>query len=306
MQFQKPLLIGSRALQFNSFGNFKTRKETSDWDVICEKEQYQQIKDRIEALPGLGGFRVEWHDPEHLNNREFWDHFYLKSEKANHPALGLIRIAPQQALYVLKRSHAWRWHGVEKTMFHLHRAGLNKYKDMLTEEEQRILDYRMKLTKAAYPQGNPNLNQSVEDFFDDPVKKVYEHDWIHELYAYYDKPLFTRLQHDPAKAWCAKDLWERLSDTDKCKCVAEECYVIATERFLIPGDWKMPSRIAFNQALNKACTTLCSGWFRDWAIDNYGTIMELHDDNKVLHVKMKLEVAERDGHARYFKGKVMA
>ena len=50
-----------------------------------------------------------------------------------------------------------------------------------------MLEERVKLTKEAYPQGNPSLNQTNEDFFDDSVKKVYDHDWLHELVAYPDE-----------------------------------------------------------------------------------------------------------------------
>ena len=87
------------------------------------------------------------------------------------------------------------------------------------------------------------------------------------------------------QAWCEKDLWEGgLSDLQKRQCVAEECYVIATERFIVPAGLDYPLKLAYLKALKKVCTTLCSGWFRDYAIDNYPFIVDLFDENKMKEV----------------------
>ena len=38
----------------------------------------------------------------------------------------------------------------------------------------------------------------------------------------------------------------------------------------------------------KVCTTLTSGWFRDFAIDNYPEILKLYDHSKFEYVKNQL------------------
>jgi hypothetical protein len=57
---------------------------------------------------------------------------------------------------------------------------------------------------------------------------------------------------------------------------------------MVPKDWKYPAKLGYNKALNKVCTTLCKGWFREFAIDNYPEVMELFDEGKFLEVKDKL------------------
>ena len=75
----------------------------------------------------------------------------------------------------------------------------------------------------------------------------------------------------------------------KVQCVAEETYVIGLERFLIPVDFDFNSRIAYNKALEKVCTTLCSGWFRDFAIENYPEILGLFSKDKFKQVQDTLD-----------------
>ena len=141
-------------------------------------------------------------------------------------------------------------------------------------------------------------------FFDDPVEKVYDHDFLHELYAYEDRPMFEKLKHkgEEGQAWCAKDLWQQLSQLQKLQCVAEESYVIATERFMVPNGWNYPTKKAFYFALKKVCTTLTSGWFRDFAIDNFPQVFELFDASKMYLVQAHLE--SETTHKRYYKGEM--
>lgn len=158
---------------------------------------------------------------------------------------------------------------------------------VLKEYDLEFLQLRTKETKKEFPQRNPSLMQSNDDFFDDNVEKVYDHDYLHELYAFHDRPLFESLKQEDKleTAWCEKDKWEELSYEDKCKCCAEETYVISTERFIIPSEWDFAYRRAYFRSLQKVCTTLTSGWFRDFAIDNYPEIVALYDAQRFDHVK---------------------
>lgn len=263
------ILIGSRALKY-WYPDFPLR-EDADWDVIGNKLY-------MKSFP-----RLELHEKSHLNNQD------IRTD----PTFGFIElpsgegvyVAPLEILAAIKRSHLWRDYQWDKHITHY-----NKYlRQHLDDSVQDFLKERTRLTKEAYPQGNPSLNQSNEDFFDDAVAKVYDHDYIHELAAYYEAPLYTRLKRDDSKAWCEKDLWEALSLEDKQKCVAEECYVIATERFLVRNNWNYSYKGAYLTALKKVCTTLTSGWFRDFAIDNHPEIMALFNQNKLNSIKENLK-----------------
>lgn len=89
--------------------------------------------------------------------------------------------------------------------------------------------------------------------------------------------------------WCDYDKWESLSHKDKILCVAEETQVIAVERFCVPNDWNYNTKRAYFGALKKVCTTLTSGYFRDFAIDHYPEIISVYDPNKFEFVKKELE-----------------
>jgi hypothetical protein len=267
----KNLLIGSRALEYWS-PNFKC-KPNADWDIISLRE----IKDDTK--------RIEWHDCNILGN---YDIERYASEQSFDILGQRVYVVNPIGLAVIKRSHLWRDLSFQKHITHYHKH-LAKYRHLFNAFDEYMLQKRTKLTMTAYPQGHPSLKKSVEDFFDDYVEKKYNHDYLHELVAYHDKPLYTQLQRNPSSAWCDKDLWNKLSKDDKIKCVAEEAQVIAIERFLVPSNWNYASRHAYLKALDKVCTTLCSGWFRDFAIDNYPEIFNLCDTIKFDNIRKELE-----------------
>ena len=234
--------------------------------------------------------RIEWHSPYHLNNISMT--YYFEAGPC---------ICNPYGLAIMYRSHLhrdWNW---DAHITKYHKFILPMLENDLHLSDPVLLE-RIKMTKKVYPQGNPNLMQSNEMFFDDPVKKVYDHDFLHELYAYEDRPMFEKLKHEgeEGQAWCAKDLWQQLSHLQKLQCVAEESYVIATERFMVPNDWNHPTKKAFYFALKKVCTTLTSGWFRDFAIDNFPQVFELFDASKVYLVQAHLE--SEMTYRRYYKG----
>ena len=90
-----------------------------------------------------------------------------------------------------------------------------------------------------------NFDQENEDFFKDTVKRVYEHDSIHKVIAFYDEPMFNKIKVDKNKAAVEKDLvFDRLGHTDKLKVCWEEIYAVALERFLIPQNFHLHPKTA--------------------------------------------------------------
>ena len=274
----KNLLIGSRALNF-WFPDHKI-KESTDWDIISDKP--------FEDIPE--GINYEWHDPDILLNRELWKYASTPIEFNGEE----LHVVTPLGLALIKRSHLWRDLGFDKHITqwnkHLQREMFNAFAD-----DKDYLQRRTAATMQMFPQGHPKLNQTVEKFFDDAVTKKYNHDFLHELYAHHDKPLYTYMQSNPELAWCEKDKWDKFSFDDKIKCVQEEAYVIATERFLVPSGWDYPERLAYFNAIKKICTTLCSGWFRDFAIDNHQLICSSFDAQKVKSVVEYIQSNEPKG-----------
>lgn len=283
-------------MDFWEFANTDLPNNTSDWDILCPTVESAAIVRLEKKYPE---YRVEFHDMDMLNNARIYDHYCNQYTVPISTPLGPMFVAPMTLLYLLKRSHAWRDRSFEKTMYDLWKRELYLEEDCLSDIERDLLKERTELSYKRFPQRTPKLNKSVTAFFDDPVDKYFDHDWLHEVFAYEDKPMFTRLQPDPESAWCAEDLWKKLTYEQRLQCVAEECSVIATERFVVPKNWVFPTRLAYIWALRKVCTTLCSGWFRDFAIDNYGHVLDLFSQDRFNEIYARIRTADLYKTARY-------
>ena len=88
----------------------------------------------------------------------------------------------------------------------------------------------------------------------------------------------------------------KFSYEEKCKCVLEETMVIALERKILPmiyGKGKyISSDEALGWALMRVCTTLCSGWFREFAVNNYFDIWKYRDQKYVETFLTKVDKGE--------------
>lgn len=267
----KNLLIGSRALAYNKPEFESHIKDHTDWDVVT----YDDLD------------WAEVHDPDHLNTSIM--RLYAHTSPITHNGVELYPLT-LKGLAILKRSHLWRDLGFKKhiTMYHKHiMDGSFRFNDM----DRKILGERTRLTMESYPQKNPSLKQTKNDFFDDFVVKKFDHDYLHDVVAFeYGKPMYRRMQNkDIDSVWCIKDDWDNFTHEDKLKCIFEECTVIAFERFVIPNDYRYGMKTAFVLSLDKVCTTLTSGWFRDYAIDHYVELVNMFDYEKFCYIKMYLK-----------------
>lgn len=262
IQNSRHYLVGSVALGLQT--DFEPNE--TDLDIICPDEDLHMY-DGVKGIDASGYSALNNSDMSLICVNGFYQTF--KGYK--------LYFADLPTLALLKRSHLWRDLKWDRHMW-LYQTYLKQYEVLWTDLDKEFLQKRIGLTKEKYPQGNPRLNQSNQDFFDDAVEKKFDHDWLHELVAFTDKPMYTRLKKGGREdsAWCEKDLWDQLSHMEKIVCVAEESHVIACERFMIPNDWTYPQMKAYDTALKKVCTTLCSGWFRDFAIDNYMDIRKMY------------------------------
>lgn len=195
---------------------------------------------------------------------------------------GRFKVASAKTLLKLKRSHLefpLRW---EKH--------INDYADLTkfyktnqalcdSQQDNKLLDqgYQQLYTDTCQIHGasQAKLNMSNEAFFAKSAAKVhrtYDHDSIHRAVMFYDQPIFEKIKSDLTKANCSKDLWNKLSHQDKVRTVQEESMVIALERKVLPkllNGEPYDASAAFAWALMRVCTSLTSGWFRDFALDNW-------------------------------------
>lgn len=194
-----------------------------------------------------------------------------------------LKWASLEVLLSLKKSHIhfpikFNKHISDYTFLNEKLGG--DYLDSITKSRYRETEERLGKLKT------PSLNKPITEFFGQSkgfVKSYFIHDDIHKAVAHYDKPLYLNMQRDITIAKCEKDMWDRFSFEDKCKCVLEEAYVIALERKVLPGIFGKSNWVSSNEALEWAlmriCTNLCSGWFRQFATDNFFKIKEFINSN---------------------------
>ena len=152
---------------------------------------------------------------------------------------------------------------------------MKKYSKLRTEEAEKRFREKHR---------TPKLNVTNEDFFKISgvsTGRIYVHDDLHEVVKHFDKPVYEMMKNEDKKhlAWCDKDMFNNLPYDHRIKCVQEEAYVIALERYIIPKNMKYwDAYWCYKRSLRRICTTLCSGFFREFAIHHYVDIVNAYDE----------------------------
>lgn len=122
---------------------------------------------------------------------------------------------------------------------------------------------------------HPNLRQSKKAFFNPKtVPYKYDHDALHRAVAIREKPAYLDYLNPGSEVWCSRELWEAASHGVKLNGVTEEAMVLALERSQIPYNFEPPEEYSFYLALRGICTTVTSGWFREWAWEHFDEVLD--------------------------------
>ncbi len=175
--------------------------------------------------------------------------------------------ANKDVLLTLKLSHLFKasphFNKTRKDILTLRQAGATVpavLQDWLKRREKETLAYHV----------HPKLNQNSTGFFrPDEVPYKYVHDTIHLAMAYGAEPAYKAFQADGAEVKVDKTKWDALPLPNKLHSVLEESYVLALERHQIPNDFSPDPQVSFAIALEKVCTTIASGWWREFAWEHY-------------------------------------
>lgn len=155
----------------------------------------------------------------------------------------------------------------------------------------------------------PSLKQSKQDFFTDSVRYIYDHDWLHTVFAMDDRPAYLEYIRDGAEVDCDPYKFNNTTEWVRRCGVMEEAMVLAFERSLaFRNEWTDAQEYAtFKYALMKVCTTITGGWFRDYAWENCGKILR---DYPVGYIRNKFKeekdnaIYHNDGVNRHLIGSV--
>jgi hypothetical protein len=191
---------------------------------------------------------------------------------------GVSLMIPQlDTLYMLKMTHRYLKNSPHflKTMRDI--QAMRAVGATIRPEHEEFYKARIAWT---YDYKHPKLNQSKKDFFTDDVPYIYDHDSIHEAVKHESYPAYWYFKPADEEVAVSREMFEKLDHKVKLLSVLEESYVLALERSQIPYP-HMDRKASFDIALMKVCTSITSGWWREYAYEHYDAVQELYNENYV-------------------------
>lgn len=177
-------------------------------------------------------------------------------------------VAPFEVLYALKMSHRYLRNSPH---FIKTRDDIIAMRELGATIEPKYEEWFKERERETYNYDHPNLSQSKKSFFTDNVRYVYDHDSIHESVKLGVKPAYSYFIKDGAQVAVDKSKWDKLPYISKLNSVIEEAMVLSLERSQILHPGKLTPERSYVVALQKVCTSITSGWWREFAWENYDT-----------------------------------
>tara|TARA_Y100001973_G_scaffold2399_1_gene3569 strand:+ start:716 stop:1618 length:903 start_codon:yes stop_codon:yes gene_type:complete len=274
------LIIGSTALEFWGFN-----REVKDTDYIGTFEEFRSWSKALDPK-SLAICAPLSEKKWHVRTKEGWNFEWeiawpgSSGEALLEHCKGKI-YAPLDVCLALKLSHRYLKNSPHflKTMRDI--QALREKGVTLTPWLEEWLPWREKET---YVYNHPKLDVTKEQFFaGDGVNYVYDHDSIHLTQAAYADdsggmmPAYTFYMRDGSEVMTSKEKFFAIPERFRLLGVYEETCVLALERSQIPNDFKIDPRKSFEIALMKVCTSITSGWFREYAWENYNKVVALYE-----------------------------
>jgi hypothetical protein len=188
-------------------------------------------------------------------------------------------------LYTIKHSHiywelkngTWDKHIVDLILMKKHGAKL----------DLELHNLLYKIWTETHGKKQMNLKQAAGNFFDDAVKRIYDHDSIHDSCCFGRYPLYVDILKDGESVDIdPKKLWAMDHET-LVKLFREEIAATALERWMIPRNYKFSPGLAYKLALKKTITSLTRGRSARFIVSNIEDFIKPHS-------YMELHNAKRD------------
>lgn len=284
------IMIGSRALEMQLKRQDKELyRSCVDLDYLCTEKEWQiqsvihahdELVELVERTGNKGhvkmvaGAHIEFDIAQPGDSTDL----LIQYCKANPQSLFLNNgdfVAPVDVLYLLKMSHRYKKNSPHffKTMNDIH--FMRSLGAKIPPELEEVFKLREKET---YNYSHPNLDVKSKDFFKgDEVPYVYDHDTIHEAVAVLGVPAYKSYMKDDSEVMTSKEKFFEQENHIRLLGVYEESCVLALERSQIPFNFEVPARQSFVMALSKVCTSITSGWFREYAYENFHVVMKFYE-----------------------------
>lgn len=271
------ILIGSRSLKIRAPHIIK--RDPLDFDFICTLDECNEFIDKRkdslkitkryeldngkkQIVEGETNLEFEIIQPgkssDMFNELVNSDSTSIETPFGLIPNLDLLFTLKSSHKYLRNSPHFWKTMLDIKMMEKIGAKVRPEYKEFLKVREDETYWYK-----------HPKLNQSKQDFFaDDGIVYKYDHDTIHESVKTFDRPAYTYYMKDGSEVQWDKDKFFALPHEYRIAGVAEESYVLALERSIVPHFGVKTPKEAFIFALSKVCSSITSGKFREFAWNN--------------------------------------
>jgi hypothetical protein len=258
----RSLIVGSHALKALGVCN----REPKDIDWWADRKDFPPLLGKVDHL---------WHPS--------FAQFIPETETTQYATL--------DQMYTIKLSHS-HWE-LKNGSWHKHVADMMRLKQAGAELDLNLYKILYKVWEGMHGKKVMNLDQDKPEFFDDAVRRVYDHDSIHYSVAYGDHPIYedvlkdgATVDVDPGKLWALPH--ERL-----VQLFTEEVCVTALERIVIPRNYQTSPGAAYLWALRRTITSLTKGKSSRFMLENYEEFatpdreyVQRHLDNKSKLVKL--------------------
>lgn len=178
------------------------------------------------------------------------------------------RFASPDELYTIKLSHAF-WE-LPNGSWNKHMSDLMFLKHKGCQVIEPLYKVLYEIWTEKHGEKKMMLNQDASDFFDDAVRRKYDHDSVHYSVAYEPgKPMYERVMKDGQSVQTdMKKVWA-LPFEDCVRLFREEVYATALERIVIPRNYKVSPGFAYHWALRRTITSLTKGKSARFIAENY-------------------------------------
>lgn len=174
--------------------------------------------------------------------------------------------ATPEAIYTIKLSHSIydiHWQKTKLDILHLYHCGckvLPGLYEKLKEHWKQVHGSKSFLS----------LNKTKDEFFTDNVSYIYDHDYLHELVAHPNEPIYKSCLKDGHDVLIDKAKFNAVPLMQRVEMLREEITVIAAERWLIDPRYrgKISWYRAYMFSLRKTVTTLTKGDYSYFIMEN--------------------------------------
>lgn len=294
------IVIGSRAFQHEFMPGVAPTIEM-DYDFISTLEEWSQYQARMNGRPiAVKNPNAKAFVVSDGKARCCYHEAYIirpgSSDELIDNAMGNPRgeqvYATGEILLAIKMAHRFKKNtqNFTKTMFDI--IKLREFGVELTPLGEEIRSLR---EKESLSYSHPKLNVNKSDFFKDDIY-TYDHDTIHEAIAVTGTPAYKSYMVDGEQVMTSKEKFFQCDRETQILGVYEESCVLALERCLVPFPNKAHPNTAFLMALEKVCTSITSGWFREFAWENYAEVVRFYRNRAKSAETAYYEMFKRNQH----------